>query len=162
MAATRRSVRILTLLVVLVACRANVPVTPSAVASPAPVPSAITSHGSPVSTDRYLVTARPIVTGHGLEQCVAVDPSGEGGVWSWRPDAERCSAAASGSRVARVEGARITRLPRTGQLLVVFEPRDDPVQVTLLIDRERTVRVGLRADAQVVPVEVTNALPRSA
>ncbi len=120
-----------------------------------PEPSDVASPGG--TDQRYLLTTQPIIVGHGLEQCVAFASSGAPDVWWWPPVGGTCPADAA---PIRVDGARVTPLPRTDQRLVVYDLPDAP-QVTLLVDAERSLRVGFGADAQVVAVTRLDALADS-
>jgi len=129
------------------ACQAIPPATPAE------------SFGSPElsapAAARYLVTTEPIVVGHGIEQCVALDPLSTDGVWIWGPGRTGCSTRSTGPDVIPAVGARITPLPDTRQFLVSYDLELIPsgsIQVQLLVD-DRSIRVGFSRTAQAVPIE---------
>lgn len=128
------------------ACQAIPPATPQSFGSP---------ELSAPAAARYLVTTEPIVVGHGIEQCVALDPLSTDGVWTWGPGRTGCSTRSTGPDVIPEADARITPLPETGQFLVSYDleliPRGS-MQVQLLVD-DRSIRVGFSPTAQTVPIE---------
>ncbi|MBA2570151.1 MAG: hypothetical protein H0V04_03100 [Chloroflexi bacterium] len=87
---------------------------------------------------------------------MAFDLLSDEGVWWWTPTAATCS---TGGDLSAALGARLSRLPTTGQILVVYDLSDSSgMQVTLLINDDRSLRVGLDDGAPTVPLELRDDL----
>jgi hypothetical protein len=110
------------------------------------------------TSQRYLVTARPLNTGvTSPPLCVAVDPADPHGVWWWEPGASGCATRSTGPGVFPGDGAVVERTAAAIQVRfrIGLHGRPPFADVVLTVDRNE---MQARASGARVPIARRNGL----